>query len=402
MPILKTRTALEFKRNIRLFLNVEAGITGLEALLSRIRSRSGVKTAPARSKAQTAAAKHPMRLRNEVARAPAVAPSGTPGRQKKLAAKNQELKRVRHQLAGKDREITELRKQLASRIVGSNAVGIKPENLVWIFGTGRTGSSWLGAMMGDINGCAKWDEPYVGDVFGYAYYLRAQEAMRQRKHFILGDFYKEIWLGSIRTFVLQGAAARFPEIAQDGYLIVKEPNGSIGAPLLVEALPESRIIFLVRDPRDVVASALAAFREGSWGNKWGNSQVALLVEKTPDEFVRQRSHLVVQSIEKTQEAYELHEGRKLVVRYEDLRADTLATMKHVCSTLGVPVDERELARVVNKHAWENIPEEKKGVDKPRRKAKPGGWREDLTPEQARIVEQISAPLLKEFYPEITG
>ena len=130
----------------------------------------------------------------------------------------------------------------------------------------------------------------------------------------------------------------------------------------------------------------------------GPSQVASLAEKNPDEFVRQRSRLVVQSIEKAQEAYDLHEGRKLVVRYEDLRADTLATMEHVCSTLGISVDQGELARVVNKHAWENIPEEKKGVDKPRRKAKPGGWEEDLTAEQARIVEEMTATILDEFYP----
>jgi hypothetical protein len=62
------------------------------------------------------------------------------------------------------------------------------------------------------------------------------------------------------------------------------------------------------------------------------------------------------------------------------------------------VDEAELAQVVEQHAWENVPDEKKGPDKEHRKAKPGGWKEDLTPEQARIVEEITAPVLDEFYP----
>jgi hypothetical protein len=53
---------------------------------------------------------------------------------------------------------------------------------------------------------------------------------------------------------------------------------------------------------------------------------------------------------------------------------------------------------VDKHAWENIPEEEKGQGKFYRKATPGGWREDLTPGQVEIVEQVSAPLLKAFYP----
>ena len=74
-------------------------------------------------------------------------------------------------------------------------------------------------------------------------------------------------------------------------------------------------------------------------------------------------------------------------------------MRHIYSTLGVPVNEEELARIVEKHSWENIPEEKKGEGKFYRKGKPGGWREDLTPEQAEMVERVTAPLLKELYPE---
>ena len=72
-------------------------------------------------------------------------------------------------------------------------------------------------------------------------------------------------------------------------------------------------------------------------------------------------------------------------------------MKRLYATLGVPVDEGELAGVVHKHSWENIPEEKRGEGKFYRKATPGGWREDLTGEQARIVEDITAPLLQAFY-----
>jgi hypothetical protein len=54
---------------------------------------------------------------------------------------------------------------------------------------------------------------------------------------------------------------------------------------------------------------------------------------------------------------------------------------------------------VGQNAWEGIPEDEKGKGKFRRKAQPGSWIEDLTPEQARVVEEITAPLLKEFYPE---
>ena len=73
-------------------------------------------------------------------------------------------------------------------------------------------------------------------------------------------------------------------------------------------------------------------------------------------------------------------------------------MRRLCLALELPASEEQLARVAEKHSWENIPEEEKGEGKFYRKAKPGGWREDLTPGQVEIVEQVSAPLLKEFYP----
>ena len=103
-------------------------------------------------------------------------------------------------------------------------------------------------------------------------------------------------------------------------------------------------------------------------------------------------------IGKSREAYEAHEGPKTLVKYEELRADTPGTMKRIYSDLGVAVGEEEIARAVREHSWENIPEEEKGPDRFYRKATPGGWREDLTPEQVQTVERITAPLLEEFYP----
>jgi hypothetical protein len=300
---------------------------------------------------------------------------------------------LHEQLLSRDREISRLRARLAAGDSDATIGGIPPEHFIWIFGVARTGSSWLGAMMGDLDDHATWYEPYVGDVFGYAYYMRAGEQQRGRGDFILGDPYRGAWIRSLRTFVLEGAEARFPELGENGYLVVKEPNGSVGAPLLVEALPESRVILLVRDPRDVVASLLAAQREGSWG-----AGEDALADTDPDEFVRQRARMYNASFGKAWEAYEAHSGRKIATRYEDLRHDALGELEKIYSSLVIPIEVEQLRKVVEKHAWENIPKRQKGPNKPRRKAKPGGWREDLTLEQARMVEEITAPIMNEFYP----
>ena len=256
-------------------------------------------------------------------------------------------------------------------------------------------------MMESLDGCVMWNEPLVGNLFGNFHYFRVG-GRKSGRQYILGEPYKETWLGPMRDLVLGGAAARFPELIGGGYLVIKEPNGSIGSPLLMEALPESRMIFLIRDPRDVVASSMDARSEGSWLSERREAQRHTSKPgRNPNAYARTRANSYVQQIEKTRQAYRAHGGHKVLVRYEDLRADTLSTMKRIYSALQMQVDESELARSVEKNSWENVPEEEKGEGKFHRKAKPGGWREDLTPRQIDIVEDITAPLLSEFYPMAT-
>ena len=278
---------------------------------------------------------------------------------------------------------------------GHSAGGVAPENMIWIFGTGRTGSTWLAAMMEEPEGHDVWFEPRVGTVFDPQRFQR-----HGGKHFILASQYKDVWLRSIRNFILDGANARFPELA-GGYLAVKEPGGSVGAGLIMEALPESGMVLLIRDPRDVVASWLDATRKGGWQTRRrgeGGRRAESLAETNPNAFVRRHADAYLQHVGSARRAYEAHEGRKVVVRYEDLRADTLGTMKRMYGELDVPVEEARLAKAVEKHSWENIPEEEKGQGKFYRKATPEAWREDLTRRQVKTVERITAPLLEEFYP----
>jgi hypothetical protein len=270
------------------------------------------------------------------------------------------------------------------------------EQLIWMFGHSRTGSSWLSWMMAELDNQERWHEPYVGMLFGsfiYGRKLKRNTKLLNNPTFIMGEPYREVWLRSIRNFVLEGAAVRFPELREDQYLVVKEPNGSIGAPLIMEALPESRMIFLIRDPRDVIASRLDAFAMGSWTGKERDYSTAEKLNKYTKRLARDYKR----AISKVQQAYKAHPGQKTIVRYEDLRHDTLNTLKTMYDALEVEADRAQLEGAVMKHSWARVPDSEKGKDKFFRKAQPGGWRDDLSSEQIRLIEGITGRIISKYY-----
>ena len=252
--------------------------------------------------------------------------------------------------------------------------------------------SW---MMAELENQERWHEPYVGMLFGSFLYQRLQgnDKVLNNPHFILAEPYREVWLRSIRDLILEGGAARYPELREDQYVVVKEPNGSIGAPLLMEATPGSRMIFLIRDPRDVIASRLDAFKEGGWAIQDRDLSTTEKINEQTERLARDYLRVV----SKVQEAYDAHPGRKALVRYEDLRHDTVNVLRAMYDALEVEADQAQIEAAATKHSWEQIPEEEKGKDKFFRKAQPGGWRDDLSPEQITLIEDITGPLLSRYY-----
>jgi hypothetical protein len=244
-------------------------------------------------------------------------------------------------------------------------------------------------MMGTSEGTV-WNRPLLGDLFGDLFYVRAVH--RRDKDFVLGGP-EETRSKLIRAFILSVVEAKFPRATHKGYLVVNEPGGSLGAPLLAKALPESRLILLVRHPGDVIASALRASGESDQlGPENGRDELrdeGIAPFEDPDFIVANQAARYFDFVGNARRAYEEHAGPKVLVRYEDLRTDTLGTMRRIYSELGMAVDEGKLSSVVERHSGESSLEEDEVTI--------GRWREGLTEEQVAVVEKVTAPLLEEYY-----
>lgn len=133
----------------------------------------------------------------------------------------------------------------------------------------------------------------------------------------------------------------------------------MSADMIMDALPRSRFLFLLRDGRDVVDSELAANRKGSWVTK--DFPGARGVDEADRlEFVAQSAWKWLWRTEVVQRAFASHSGPKTVLRYEDLRADPLTHVRSLFSWLGLSASDLELRRIIELYEFERLSEGERG------------------------------------------
>ena len=285
---------------------------------------------------------------------------------------------------------------------------MQENRLAWIFGSSRSGSTWLLKMLSDLEGVVSVDDPHLGHHLGVWRPIPLAwaacedppelktllEVKAEEPGYFFAERHRDAWTGPLRELI----AARFEAQATDAGVadparatafVVKEP-GSHVAPFLTEIFPRSKVIFLLRDGRDVVDSWLDAYSEGSWAIPGGAFPVS---EEGRIPLIRWLSAVWTYRSRAVKEAYDSrHPEDRIQIRYEDLRSDTEAWMTRICEMIGI--DSGRVPEVVEGHRFEKLP--RTGRRLFTRQARPGGWRDNLSLAEQEAMHEAMGDALVEF------
>ena len=258
------------------------------------------------------------------------------------------------------------------------------EDVVFVIGSPRSGTTWLQRLLAShplietsqesnfFISYAKpllksWNDDVSDDSgrggIGLPCYLSELEFYK----LIRNLFYSAVVDKAIKTKV---GARIFLEKTPSHALVVEEIN---------RILPHARFIFIVRDPRDVVSSIVAASK--SWGKDWAPTT-------TLHALAMWRRHVV----KARQGLSKLPKNLYITIRYEDLLEDAAETLKTVFHFLGIVIDEEVIKSAIAENSIDKIGGRSfhvrgeialragEWISEPKgfvRSGKKGGWRNEL-------------------------
>jgi hypothetical protein len=274
--------------------------------------------------------------------------------------------------------------------------------LVWIFSSPRSGSTWLLELLAEHDEVVPVNEPQLGSHLApiMAEWPGVHPDDLSVENFtwprlaagVETYFFCERHAGVWRPRLAELIRARFRVHARGSALLaIKEPNGTQAADLILGALPRSRLLFLLRDGRDVVDSELDAYTRGSWMSKRYPAIRGLEPSQRMD-FIVQSAHKWLWRTELCEEMMRTHPGPRHQVRYEELRREPATVLAQVFEWLGLA--PRNAGAIADRHAFEHVPE--RGPGEFHRAASPGGWREHLSAAEQAELERIVGAKVREL------
>lgn len=256
--------------------------------------------------------------------------------------------------------------------------------MAWITGCGRTGSTWLSEMLGELPGIRRWHEPYFGR---FLKHVHERPADLERVSSFFAAQFENVWVQGLRNMFHQMVSQRYPQIGEHS-LIVKEVNTPEVFEWIRPLFKSSGMLLLVRDPFDILDSYLDLQKPGSWNTQFGESGKA----DGAAQAERTATH-ISETLWLAYRAYEkFPDSQKLMVRYEDLLTDPAPVLMACGRLVQQNVTEEQANAAAEAHRFDKY--EKTGELEFRRFGRAGSWQVagNFTAEITTIAERLLGPL----------
>ncbi|HZT43201.1 MAG TPA: sulfotransferase [Chthonomonadaceae bacterium] len=268
-----------------------------------------------------------------------------------------------------------------------STLSVTDANLCWIFGAGRSGSTWLLEMLGHLNNTRTWHEPYFGAMFQY---LSGHPEEPERGDSFFSNTYSVVWTAGVRRLLLAEAEARFGPVSPETQVIIKDVNTPFVCPFFADFFPRARYMLLLRDPFDVLDSYIDMQRPGGWNKTYVHPKSAQAPEmeriRGSADHIRTLFDLSVGGYQKVAPSL------RMEIRYEELLDDPVKSLGQCARFLGLPAEEATLEAAVTAERFEKYQEHGKLAF--RRFGKAGIWQTsgNFTPEVTQIAQEILGDL----------
>jgi hypothetical protein len=207
------------------------------------------------------------------------------------------------------------------------------------------------------------------------------------------------FLQLLRDYTEGVLAAMLPDLRPGEWFLEKTPSHALCLSEIRALLPNARVIHVLRDGRDVVASLLAANK--SWGAGWAPGAASEAAAMWVNHVRAVRDH-----------AGSFPPSHIEEIRYEDVCSDPAGTLRRLWTFLDLAASDEEVGAAVRANAPDAV---RSGRGTPIRlggrfasvgqvndppdfvrRAAAGGWREDLTATQKLATWRVAGNLLNEL------
>lgn len=285
----------------------------------------------------------------------------------------------------------------------------KGENMIFIVGCPRSGTTWLQELLASYPKAKTGPESYLFSWF-IGPQLRAWRKELKREFFVgvgLGGYFKEDeFLRNLKQYMLVLLQPMIGNLQSDEFFVEKTPNHALFIPEIMEMLPDSKIVHILRDARDTVASLLSESKT-KYGRSWAPKSAGVAAN-TWAESVK-----AVQAAGKEFGNSQLYE-----VKYENLRASPLQELSKLSEFLSFNWNEQSMIDAINRNDAATVRKAGTATVIPMsgefqatfgktalhrrgfvRKAKVGSWKDELSVKEKLDVWRVAHRTMNEVgYP----